>query len=71
MSLHTELVAGIYDLTHTLVWFQTKDGSKGRNRPKSLLKQLLAPPGNEEHEIMTFSSGEEFMKAREKLLKEH
>ena len=70
LPLQTEIIAGIYDLTHTLVWFQTKNGSKGKNRPKSLLKQLLEAP-EQDNEVETFSSGEEFMKAREKLLKEH
>lgn len=33
-DLHAHLAADLVDLTHLLVWFKTKDGSKGRNRPK-------------------------------------
>lgn len=35
------LLAGILDRLSTLVWFKTKDGLKGRNRPKSVLERLL------------------------------
>lgn len=33
-DLQTHLLADAVDLLHLLVWFKTKDGSKGRNRPK-------------------------------------
>jgi hypothetical protein len=33
-DLHAHMLADLIDLTHLLVWFKTKDGAKGRNRPK-------------------------------------
>lgn len=33
-DLGAHLAADAVDLLHLLVWFKTKDGSKGRNRPK-------------------------------------
>ena len=33
-DLKAHLAADTVDLLHLLVWFKTKDGSKGRNRPK-------------------------------------
>lgn len=35
------LLAAAVDRLSTLVWFQTADGLKGRNRPKSVVERLL------------------------------
>ena len=35
------LLAAAVDRLSTLVWFQTADGLKGRNRPKSVVDRLL------------------------------
>ena len=35
------LLAAMVDRLSTLVWFKTKDGAKGRNRPKSVLERFL------------------------------
>src|SRR5690606_39631099 len=45
VPFETMLLAGIYDRLSMLVWFQTKDGHKGRNRPTSLTSLLRS----EEH----------------------
>lgn len=60
------LLAGIADRLSTLVWFQTKDGQKGINRP-IMLTNLLT---NKEqyNDVKAFHSGEEFDKARKQLL---
>lgn len=34
------LLALVVDGIHTLIWQQTKDGAKGRNRPDSIFKKL-------------------------------
>jgi len=47
------------DAMRTLVWFQTKDGFKGRNRPKSILDALSGEP--KEKELRGFRSGDDFM----------
>src|SRR5690554_8050911 len=59
------LLAAIADRLSTLVWFQTKDGQKGRTRPQMLT--ILLTNTKRENDIEAFSSGEEFEKARKRL----
>jgi len=59
------LLAAIADRLSTLVWFQTKDGQKGRNRPQMLTNLLTNT--KQENDIEAFNSGEEFEKARKRL----
>lgn len=66
VPLETMLLAGIYDRLSMLVWFQTKDGQKGLNRPTSLISLLLKK--EQENDIVAFSSGEEFEKERRRLI---
>ena len=55
------LLAGIVDRLGQLVWMQTVDGQKGRNRPVSILDLLQGKPSEEkEGAIKTFDSPEEF-----------
>lgn len=35
-DLHAHLLANIADSLNLLVWFKTRDGQKGRNRPKPI-----------------------------------
>ena len=35
------LLAAAVDRLTMLAWFQTKDGAKGRNRPKSIVERML------------------------------
>lgn len=61
------LLASIFDNTALLLWAQTKDGEKGRNRPKSLLASFLNEnKGNKG--IKTYESGEDFEKDRQRIL---
>lgn len=62
MKISTEmmLMAAILDQLNTLVWFQTEDGQKHRNRPESVLQALTAPDKKQEDDIVTFNSGEDF-----------
>lgn len=62
------LMAAAVDKLAFLVWAQTEDGQKGRNRPKSVL-QLFLGENEDESQLMTFNSGEEFKQARQKILK--
>lgn len=61
----TLLLAGINDKLSTLVWFQTADGQKGRNRPTMLTNLLMKK--EQENDVEAFHSGEEFEKARKRL----
>lgn len=60
------LMASMVDRLSLLVWSKTKDAEKGRNRPKSLLGLLYPKEKNNQ----VYSSGEEYEKARKKLLGE-
>ena len=66
VPLDTMLLAAIADRLSTLVWFQTKDGQKGRNRPTMLTNLLLKK--KQENDVEAFRSGEEFEKERRRLI---
>lgn len=59
------LMASAVDRLSLLVWFQTKDGQRGRNRPQSLLTTLA---GDKKQSIESFDSAEEFDAARARIL---
>ena len=58
VSTERLLAAGALDRLSMLVWLQTKDGAKGRNRPESLVRLILEE--GETEEIESFRSGEDF-----------
>lgn len=60
------LLVGIVDRLSMILWMFSKDGQRNRNRPQ-LISNLLNQ--SNEKEIQSYSSGEEFMKEREKLIK--
>jgi hypothetical protein len=69
ISLEQSLLASIADRLGILIWQKTKDGVKGNNVPKSILATLNGEAGEKEQsEMRVFESGEEFLKARAKLL---
>lgn len=63
LSPNQLLLAGIQDRLSLLVYSKTKDAEKGINYPKLILDIL-------ENNISGFSSGEDFMKERERIMKE-
>src|SRR5690625_3365190 len=70
VPIDTLLLAGISDKLSTLVWFQTEDGQKGKNRP-TMLTSLLTK-NNElkaDKDIVVFNSGEDFTNLRNRLIK--
>ena len=50
-----------------LVWMNTEDGQKNRNRPKSIVEGMHGE--KTDSEVSAFTSGEEFEKERQRLLK--
>ena len=64
----TMLLAGISDKLSMLVWFQTEDGQKGKNRPTMLTGLLTKSEPDNEKDVIVFNSGEEFEKRRKELL---
>lgn len=63
------LLAGMNDRLSLLLWAKTKDGQKGKNRPKSLLEAFGQSSKQEKEEIL-FNSGKEFEEARAQLIQE-
>lgn len=65
LDINSFLLAGILDRLSLLVWAKSKDGQKGRNKPKMLIDIL-----NKNHEnFKTFRTCKEFEKEREKLIR--
>lgn len=60
------LLSGIVDRLNLLLWSKTKDGSKGINKPKSILDELY----NKESDVSAFTSGEDFERERNKLIQQ-
>lgn len=68
VPIDTLLLAGISDKLSTLVWFQTEDGQKGRNRPTMLTDLLTNKETESKEDVIVFNSGEDFVKARNQLM---
>lgn len=66
VPLDLVLSAAAVDRLSLLVWAQSKDAEKGRNRPESLVSELLGE-GKRGGDICAFSSGDEFEAARKKM----
>lgn len=69
VPIDTLLLAGISDKLSTLVWFQTKDGQKGKNRPSMLTDLLTNKDSQDNKDMVVYHSGEEFTRARNELMK--
>lgn len=59
------LLAAAVDRLSALVWFKTKDGQKGVNRPVSMVEALT---GEKTEEYVAFESIEDFNAARKRLM---
>lgn len=66
--LETLLLAGIQDRLSISLWFKTKDGQKGKNKPKMVV-DILNKPVEKPKRKMQFNSGEEFEKYRQQLFR--
>ena len=55
----TILLSAITDRTGLLAWMQSKDGTKNRNRPVSILDKILNPEKKKEN-VTTFATGQDF-----------
>lgn len=69
VPLETLLLAGMSDKLSTLIWFQTEDGQKGKNRPTSLVHLLTNNKAEKNEDVVIFNSGEDFTKQRLRLIK--
>ena len=68
VPLETLLLAGISDRLSTLVWFQTADGQKGKNRPIPLIELLTNAKKKNDENVVVYHSGEDFNNARNRLI---
>lgn len=62
----TLLLSLTVDCLRMLIWQNSKDGQKNRNKPKPLLQ----PIKQKQEEIATFTNGADFESVRKRLLKE-
>lgn len=68
VDTETLILASAVDRLSTLVWFQTKDGEKGRNRPTSLVELLTA--SEKKKDTVVFASPEAFEAERTRILEQ-
>ena len=64
VTVETLLLATIADALHILVWQNTKDGTKGRNRPALIAEKLIQTPKEE----TGFNTVDDFRKWREEMI---
>lgn len=62
------LLAYAVDRLSVLIWQNTKDGQKGKNRPKSIADAILNGDAVKQHRTTGFDTPEAFMNAREKII---
>lgn len=64
--VETILLSHIADALQTLVWFKTKDGRRGTNRPKSILQEIMK---DNDEKYMAFDSVEAYEAARKQIVR--
>lgn len=68
-DLKTILLAGCLDALNLLLWTKTKDAEHGRNRPKSMVSELMKEQESKQPEkSQGFSDPADMMKARRRIL---
>lgn len=60
------VLALIYDKLSLLLWAQSKDGQKNRNKPESLYQLMNQKP--KEKNLVAFDTGEDFDRARHAII---
>lgn len=67
-SIDTLLLACIVDRLSLLLWRDTKDASKGKNKPESLYELLTSSSKDVSESHNSFTSGKEFERERQRIL---
>lgn len=62
----TLLLAGIADRLSILAWMKTKDGQKGRNKPKMIVDEMIRPKRQEVS--VSYSTPDEYLAARAQIV---
>jgi hypothetical protein len=65
---NTLLLAMAVDALNINNWMRSKDGAKNRNRPKSIVRQLLAQK-EKDNDVQGFSDPVEFEKAKDRIIR--
>lgn len=65
-SVDQLLLANIADSLAFIAWSKTKDAQRGRNKPKSIVKEWL---DKTENDVVSFDTPEEFERARAQIIK--
>ena len=60
------LLAMVVDGVNTLAWMQTKDGEKGRNRPKSIVEKILEE--DTKNDVQVFADVEAYEAERKRII---
>ena len=68
IPLRDTLLAIIADCEKWLVWSRSEDGRDGRNVPESILDLLTSQQRDTANDHMTFETGEDFIKERNRIL---
>lgn len=68
VSLQNYLLASIMDRLSLLVWFQTKDGQDGKNRPLMMVDALLGNEIEAESDLESFESIDDYEAYRNRLV---
>lgn len=68
IPLRDTLLAIIADCEKWLVWSRTEDGQNGINIPESVLELLTSGPKDKDNDHMTFATGEDFIRERNRIL---
>ena len=66
LSTKEILLAMLVDNTAHLIWMQSEDAQKGRNKPESILAALLGE--KEDSDLEMFDTPEDFERERERIL---
>lgn len=67
MGMQTMLLATIADRAGLLLWQNSKDGQKNRNRPDSIYESILNAAVEDEDKPLAFETGEELDREYERL----
>lgn len=62
------LLAHAVDRLSILIWQNTKDGQKGRNKPESIAERILFGDGKNRFKTNGFDTTEDFWKARAEII---
>lgn len=58
--------AFIMDALNILIWQNSADGAKGRNRPESILARMMGD--DQDKDVLSFASGDDFNRYRKELI---